>query len=117
MRNVIRTLGILALAVAGITAHARASDFVQATVPFAFRASGQALPAGDYRFSLNHSGDLVTISGHNLSTTMLLTTPGDQLHNDRSFLRFERYGDEWLLHQISFAGMEQQVGSSRNLKK
>jgi len=117
MRNIIRSLGILGLALAGITACARASESVQVTVPFAFQAAGKVLPAGDYRFSLDHSTDLVTISGRDVLTTFLLTASGDQLHNERSFLRFQRYGDEWLLHEISFAGTAQQVGSSRTLKK
>jgi hypothetical protein len=117
MKNVIRNLGVLALALAGLTAHALASDSVRVTVPFAFRASDQVLPAGDYRVSLDHSRDLVTISGDKVFATILLTSQGDTVHNDRSFLRFERYGDEWLLHQITFAGTAQQVGTSRNWKK
>ena len=117
MRNVIRSLGILGLALAGITACARASESVQVTVPFAFQAAGKVLPVGDYRFSLDQKSDLVTITGSKVFGAILLTVPGDQLHNERSFLRFQRYGDEWLLHEISFAGTAQQVGSSRTLKK
>ena len=117
MRNVIRSLGMLALALLGVSTHMRASDLVQVTVPFAFQAADKVLPAGDYRFSLDQKSDLVTITGSKVFGAILLTVPGDQLHNERSFLRFQRYGDQWFLHEVSFAGTAQQVGSSRTLKK
>ena len=45
MRNVIRSLGMLALALLGVSTHMRASDLVQVTVPFAFQAADKVLPA------------------------------------------------------------------------
>jgi hypothetical protein len=61
-----------------------ASDLVQVTVPFAFQAAGKVLPVGDYRFSLDQKSDLVTITGSKVFGAILLTVPGDQLHNERS---------------------------------
>ena len=117
MRNIIRSLGILGLALAGIVVHVQALDSVKVTVPFSFTAGQQVLPAGDYRISLDQHSDLVIISGHDVLTTIMLTAPGDRLKDERSFLRFERYGNEWLLHEISFTGMAQQVGLGKGLKK
>ena len=117
MRNFIRSLGVVALALAGFAANAEASDLVRVTVPFSFRAGGQVLPAGEFRISIDQRSSLVTISGKDVLTTILLAAPGNSPHDQRSFLRFERYGDEWLLHEISFAGTAQQVGLGKGLKK
>ena len=117
MRNVIRSLGILGLALAGIAGHAQASDLMQVSVPFAFEAGGKAMPAGNYRIMLDQRSDLMTISGGGVLAAILGTAPGDQLYHQRSFLRFERDGDKWLLHRISFAGTAQRVELAKSLRK
>jgi len=117
MRDVIRSLGILAPLLAVISAPVQASNLIQANVPFAFQAAGKALPAGDYRFSLDQKTGFVTISGDKLFAAILLSVPSDQVHNQRTFLRFQRHGDQWLLRDISFAETAQQVGSAEALKK
>jgi hypothetical protein len=99
MRSVIRSFAALAVVLAAISANAQHS--IRVSVPFAFAAAEQILPAGDYRLSHNESGDLVTLSGQELKTTLLLTAAGDRFQDGRSVLRFERHGNEWSLQEIA----------------
>src|SRR6266571_6556085 len=115
MRNVIRSFGALAVVLASISAHAQHSTRV--SIPFAFAAAGHILPAGDYRVSQSESSDLVTLSGQELKTTMLLTAPGGERFQDgRSVLRFQRYGDEWSLQEIAFDGTIRLLPSAKKRK-
>jgi hypothetical protein len=102
MKNVIRTFGVFALALAAVSASAQPST--QVSVPFAFAAAGQVFPAGDYRLSLNESNNVVTLTGQDLKTIFLLTVPGDHVQGDRRVLRFLHDGDDWSLQGIAFDG-------------
>jgi hypothetical protein len=107
MKNVIRSLGALAVVLAAISASAQPST--QVSVPFAFAAAGQIFPAGDYRLSLNESNEVVSLTGQDLKTIFLLTAPGDTVQGDRRVLRFQHDGDEWSLQGIAFDGTIRRV--------
>jgi hypothetical protein len=102
MRNTVRFLGGLALLLAAISASAQHTT--QVTVPFEFAAAGRILPPGDYRVTFNESSAVVTLRGPDLNSTVLMTSPGDRLKDERNVLRFQRYGDQWSLRQVVFAG-------------
>ena len=110
MRNVIRSFGTLAVLLAAVSASAQTSTRV--SVPFAFAAAGQILPAGDYRVSLNQSTDLVTLSGPDRSSIFFLTIPDNSLQDERRVLRFRRYGNEWSLLEIALEGMTHRLRSA-----
>jgi len=114
MRNVIRSFAALAVVLAAISANAQHS--IRVSVPFAFAAAGRILPAGDYRLSHSESGDLVTLSGQDLKTTLLLTAPGNRFQDERSVLRFERHGDELSLQEIAFDGTIRRLLSAKKKK-
>jgi hypothetical protein len=103
MRNIAKLLVALALMLAAISANAQQTT--QVTVPFEFAAAGHILPPGDYRVSFNEGSELMTLRGPDLSSIILMTAPGDRLKDERNVLRFQRYGDEWSLRQVAFAGL------------
>jgi hypothetical protein len=102
MRNIVKLLGALALMLAAISASAQHTT--QVTVPFEFSAAGRILPPGDYRVSFNASSGFMTLQGPDLSSIILMSAPGDRFKDERNVLRFQRYGDEWSLRQVVFAG-------------
>src|SRR5438445_1541448 len=102
MRNIAKVLGALALMLAAISANAQHTT--QVTVPFEFAAAGRIMPPGDYRVTFNESDDLLRLQEPNLSSIILMTVPGDRFKDERNVLRFQRYGDEWSLRQVVFAG-------------
>jgi hypothetical protein len=102
MRNIAKVLGALALMLAAISANAQHTT--QVTVPFEFSAAGRILPPGDYRVSFNANSELMTLQAPDLSSILLMTVPGDRFKDERNVLRFQRYGDEWSLRQVVFAG-------------
>jgi hypothetical protein len=102
MRNTVKFLGTLALLLAAISASAQ--HITRVTVPFEFAAAGRILPPGDYRVTFNESSEVVTLRGPDLNSTILMTSPGDRFNDERNVLRFQRYGDQWSLRQVVFAG-------------
>jgi hypothetical protein len=102
MRNTVKLLGALALLLAAISASAQHTT--QVTVPFEFAAAGRILPPGDYRVTFNESSELVMLRGPDLNSMILMTAPGDRFKDERNVLRFQRYGNQWSLRQVVFAG-------------
>ena len=107
MKNIIRSLGALAVVLVAISASAQPST--QVSVPFAFAAAGRMFPAGDYRVSLDESNQIVSLRGQDLKTIFLMTAPGDSVQEDRRVLRFLHDGDEWSLQGIAFDGIIRRV--------
>jgi len=103
MKNFIKLVGTLALVLAAISANAQRATLV--TVPFEFAVAGHILPPGAYRVTFNANNDLVTLQTPDLSSMILMTAPGDRFNDERSMLRFQRYGGEWSLRQVVFAGL------------
>ncbi len=115
MRNVIRSFGTLAVLLAAISSSAQTSTRV--SVPFAFAAAGQMLPAGGYRVSLNQSPDLVTLRGPGRSSIFFLTILDNRFQDERRVLRFRRYGNEWSLQEIALDGMTHRLPSAKTKNK
>lgn len=117
MRNVIRSSAILAVLLAAASAGAQRLNVIEANVPFAFQIAGREVPAGAYWFSFDQKTEQVTIKSGKSIAFVFATAPNDQLARQHSFLRFQRCGNEWLLHEISFAGTAQDIPLSRAMKK
>jgi hypothetical protein len=103
MQNMTKFIGVLALVLAAVSANAQRAT--QVTVPFEFTVAGQILPPGDYKVSFNESTELVTLRMPDLSSMILMSAPGDRFKDQRSVLRFQRYGGQWSLRQVVFAGL------------
>ena len=98
-------VGLCAFAQAGTTVQIRAS------VPFAFYANGELLPAGEYMFSLGAvnsyeaSGSSVMIRNDaGTLATWLLTSPGGSTRNPDSRLTFNRYENTYFLSSVEGHG-------------
>ena len=109
MRNVSRILAALALTLAAAAASGQNATVVQANVPFAFEAAGQAMPAGDYRISLNLVNGLVLITGPDRHSISFLSSYQGRLLEGSSYLRFVRDGNDSFLREVSFSGSAQLV--------
>ena len=113
MKNTIKSFIGFLVALAATSAMAQNS--IQAKVPFAFSAAQQTLPAGDYRVTLDRATDRVTLRGEG-SGAIFFVTPSVDLQNGRSFLRFQRFGDDWTLISAAFSGSTQEL-STENVER
>jgi hypothetical protein len=91
-----RVFAGLFLAIACVSLHAQAMN-MRATIPFAFRAGGKVLPAGDY--NIQHSGDTLIIQNEDRNHSVLLITNSALRMNAsaKSTLDFNRYGENYYL--------------------
>ncbi len=85
-------------------ASAQSSTMAEVTIPFAFQASTQVLPAGTYRV-VSQSDHLIRIQGHGSTGAFLMTHDATKATApDHGSLVFDRYGDKYYLRQIWTAG-------------
>lgn len=103
----------LALVITAVSASAQMSHELRVTVPFSFIAGAKSSPAGDYRFQIDRSRDLVTLTSPDLRSTYLLTTRALLPNDGRSYLRFHRYGTEWFLEEVATGGVGQKLIRSK----
>ena len=113
MKNMIKSFIGFLVALAATSAIAQNS--IQVKVPFAFSADQQTLSAGDYRVTLDRATDRLTLRGES-SGVILFVTPSVDLQDRRSFLRFQRFGNEWILTAAAFSGSTQEL-STENVEK
>jgi len=107
MKTIMRNFGVVAVVLAAIAVNAQ--QRARVTVPFAFNAAGNTLPAGEYRVSFDEGNKLVTLSGEGTNAVVLLSMSGNELNDPRTFLRFEHVGDQFLLQQVAISGEAQQI--------
>jgi hypothetical protein len=117
MAKQIRNLVGLALLLATISASAQITHTIGVTVPFSFVAAGKNWTAGDYKVKINKHTGIVTLSSEGIASATLLTDqderPGEV---SRSYLRFGRYGDRWILREVMLE-CTAQILNSRILEK
>lgn len=76
----------------------------EVTIPFAFQASSEVLPAGTYRI-VSESNNLIRVQGHGSTGAFVMTHDAIKATApNQSMLVFDRYGDKYYLHQIWTAG-------------
>ena len=106
MKNIVKSFMTFLLALAATSAVAQ--NAIQVKVPFAFSAAEQTLPAGDYRVTLDRAVGRVTLRGENTGA-ILFVTPAVDLQDRRSFLRFQHFGNDWVLTTAAFSGSTQEL--------
>jgi len=114
MKNIARSFIGFLVALAATSAVAQ--NEIQVKVPFAFSAAQRTLPAGDYRVTLDRAVERVTLRGENTGA-ILFVTPAVELKDDRSFLRFQRFGNDWVLTTTAFSGSTQDLSIEKVRKK
>jgi hypothetical protein len=110
MKNIVKSFIGFLIALAATSALAQ--NAIQVKVPFAFSAAEQTLPAGDYRVTLDRAVDRVTLRGENTGA-IFFVTPAADLKDGRSFLRFQRFGNDWVLTTAAFAGSTQELSTEK----
>jgi hypothetical protein len=80
---------------------------MRVSVPFGFRAGGQALPAGEYRVELNQLSQRITLNqldgkGGCFMPVKAYTGSGAQEHGT---LVFNQYGDRYFLSRVNAPGV------------
>ena len=114
MKNIAKSFIGFLLALAATSAVAQ--NEIQAKVPFAFSAAQRTLPAGDYRVTLDRAVARVMLRGENTGA-ILFVTPAVELKDGRSFLRFQRFGNDWVLTTTAFSGSTQDLSIEKVRKK
>jgi hypothetical protein len=110
MKNIVKSFIGFLIALAATSAVAQ--NAIQVKVPFAFSAAEQTLPAGDYRVTLDRAVERVTLRGEGTGV-ILFVTPAVDLKDGRSFLRFQRFGNDWVLTTAAFSGSTQELSTER----
>jgi hypothetical protein len=108
-------VGVAILLIAAV-ASGQISQQVRATVPFSFMAGDKVSPAGNYRVVIDRGRAILTLSSDRF-TIFMLTTNTYQPGDNRNYLRFNRYGDQWFLQAVSFDGTAQITPMSKREKE
>jgi hypothetical protein len=112
MKKLIRNLIQVALLVAAVSAFAQDSRATRVKVPFPFVAMGKNWPAGDYKLQLSAEHRSLTLNSPTGRIAAVLTTP--QRYVDGSYLRFHRFGEQWVLQEVALGGKLQTLLSGKN---
>ena len=96
---------IIALALASFgTVHSASAQtpITQADIPFSFSVNGVVLPAGHYVVGVLSPCMLKVWSPGQASAAMVLSHAGGKQANGVSKLVFEKYGDQYFLHEVVY---------------
>jgi len=94
-----------ALLLAAASAHAQITQTLRVQVPFPFVAAGQNMPAADYSVTITKDTGLIILRSPGCSAAALSIRnvyPGKESY--KSYLKFERYGDRWVLEEVNHDG-------------
>lgn len=114
MKKHITTLFGFALLLAAASAHAQITETVHVTVPFPFVAAGRTMPAADYSVKITQDTGLIVLTTPGRSAIVLSNRnehPGKQ--SSESYLKFENYGNSWVLEEVTYDGTEQVLHRSK----
>jgi hypothetical protein len=106
-KRIASLIGLALLAV--VSASAQITNRVEVTVPFSFVAAGTTWAAGTYKLDLKPGTGLVMIQSQDSGSRFLMTQGGQFPDNGNMRVRFQRYGNQWLLRAILGAGMQADV--------
>lgn len=96
-------VALLLFAATAASAPAQFDHRAELNVPFSFAAAGRTYPAGHYTVTLdNQTGQVMLSSWPN--SAVLVTTPGDKISSWDSYLKFQGYGDRWVLREVNVSG-------------
>lgn len=108
------TAGVFVLLASTI---AYAGPLATGSIPFEFRAGGKVLPAGQYEFSSDNQGGVVTVRGAKTSAMVtVLTRLGAGIHTTAgdSHIVFDKLGETYTLSEIWTPGVD---GFALNMEK
>jgi hypothetical protein len=105
----------LALLLVAMSAFGQEMRTIRANVPFSFQAAGKTWAAGEYRVRFDSRLNAITLTSFGVNTATAFTTKvTDPGLVTRTYLRFHRYGDTWLLQEVSFDGTVQALNLGKS---
>jgi hypothetical protein len=102
------------LLLAAASAHAQITQTTRVQVPFPFVAAGQNMPAADYSVKITKDTGLIILRSPGRSAAALSIRnvhPGKESYE--SYLKFERYGNSWVLEEVNHDGIDQVLRRSK----
>ena len=95
-------------------AAASAQTIAKADIPFSFRVGSALMPAGEYDIKPADSGVvwIREVNGRSSAVALALTNSGSTAAPTK--LVFNRYGDQYFLHELSQANGEPQMTFSKS---
>ena len=103
MTKQIRSSVLLALLLMAASAFGQSTRAIRANVPFSFEAAGRTWPAGDYKVQFNVATGAMTLTSDGIRPAILFPVSEDETaQGTRTYLRFQRSGDTWILTETSF---------------
>lgn len=108
MTKRIATLIGLALLVA-TSASAQMINKIQVDVPFSFAAAGKTWAAGIYKLDIDPKSGLAMLHSGQSASRLFLTEAGSTPDTGDTRVRFDRYGNHWVLRAIVGGGMQVSV--------
>jgi hypothetical protein len=83
------------------------SEAMTADIPFAFYVGGKLMPAGSYRLkAVSFGSPVMNIANDRGDSTMVGTMPALNKQPSNGRLVFSRYGSEYFLSELDWAGYE-----------
>ena len=107
MTKQIRSLIGVALLLAAVSAFAQTTRTIRVKVPFPFVTAGKIWPAGDYRVQIRTDNRTLTLSSHGIGSAIMPTTTDERAGERRTYLQFQRYGERWVLQEVTQDGTAQ----------
>jgi len=105
MRKRIASLIGLALLTA-VSASAQTTNGIRVDVPFSFAAAGTTWVPGTYKLDVSLSSGLVILHSLQSPSRTFLTQTSQTSDSGSTRVRFQRYGNQWVLRAIVGNGME-----------
>jgi len=109
-----RIASLICLALLAVSASAQIVNKVEVNVPFSFVAAGKTWNAGTYKVDIRLDNGLAALHSDESSSRTFLTqeSPSQSIGNPTA-VRFQRYGDQWVLQSIILAGTQADVLPSK----
>jgi hypothetical protein len=102
-----RIASLIGLALlAATSASAQIINKVQVNVPFSFAAAGTTWAAGSYKLDINLGSGLAMLYSRQSGSRAFLTQIGQIPDTGNTRVRFERYGNQWVLRAIVGDGLQ-----------
>ena len=104
-------VGLMLLTV--VSASAQITHQIRVNVPFSFSAAGKNHPAGNYALEFDKERNLLILSRYGSTPTILRTVTSREYKGEPTYLRFQRYGTDWFLKEVTFSGIGQELAPSK----
>jgi hypothetical protein len=109
-----RIASLVGLALLAVSATAQIVSKVEVNVPFSFVAAGKTWNAGTYNVDIRPDNGLAVLHSNESGSRAFLTQASQSQNiGNETALRFQSYGDQWVLQSIILPGTRAEVLPSK----